>query len=302
MTKNNSFKKQIRSRMALTGETYAQAREALCVEHIPLKELLEAGLVLPSKDPKNRRLEDIFTPSELHDLKKSLVQRETVIVAGGAGTGKTAVLNTILNTYGVESRKPHGIESRIISIEENICELDVVEGDHFQLLARDTTSVEALLPNVMRMRPDAVAVGEIRINEMWMLHRKMEEIMAKLQNKNSTLIEEILSLMKENKENEISNQTNKILSIMITDWPKNYLMFEIMAKEEELKKYLSNLNNKEEENANQTNIKDLRESIGNLEHELQTLINNKKDLEEELHQLKENSEQEKVLLRKELNQ
>lgn len=171
MTKNNSFKKQIRSRMALTGETYAQAREALYVEHIPLKELLEAGLVLPSKDPKNRRLEDIFTPSELHDLKKSLVQRETVIVAGGAGTGKTAVLNTILNTYGVESRKPHGIESRTISIEENICELDVVEGDHFQLLTRDTTSVEALLPNVMRMRPDAVAVGEIRINEMWMLHR-----------------------------------------------------------------------------------------------------------------------------------
>ena len=157
---------------------------------------------------------------------------------------------------------------------------------------------------ISRDRLEKEVLDEIKtkIDEMWMLHRKMEEIMAKLQNKNSTLIEEILSLMKENKENEISNQTNKILSIMITDWPKNYLMFEIMAKEEELKKYLSNLNNKEEENANQTNIKDLRESIGNLEHELQTLINNKKDLEEELHQLKENSEQEKVLLRKELNQ
>lgn len=165
MTKNNSFKKQIRNRMKATGETYTQARDGLHERTFSLAFLIENGLVLPLNDPSpsDVAVEDLFRGKELHDLNTSLATKSNIIVYGGMDTGKTLTLNAILNSYNALNS-----DSRVITIEEKASELYFKQENHVSLTATDDVSLAELLHSALRMRPDAVAVGEIQTNSSGM--------------------------------------------------------------------------------------------------------------------------------------
>lgn len=167
MTHNNSFKKKIRARMKVTGETYAQAREALYKRTFPLDFLLSSGLSLPvNKSNAHVVVEDIFSGQELNDIRTSISQRHHILVCGGAYTGKTFTLNAILNSNSVINPT-----HRVITIEENMKEL-IVGNYSFSLVFQPKEyAISDLLTSSLRMRPDTIAVGEIRCDEMWMMDR-----------------------------------------------------------------------------------------------------------------------------------
>lgn len=165
MTKNNSFKKQIRARMKATGETYAQAREALYEKTFPLDHLLTNGLSLPlDKAVQEVTAEDLFAGQELQTIRNSLMNDHNIVVLGGANTGKTFTLNALLNS-NFALNPTH----RLVTIEEYVNELQVSEYTHVSLLSglcRPRIGVLDLVPPAKSMNPNAIAVGEIRIDEI----------------------------------------------------------------------------------------------------------------------------------------
>lgn len=167
MTKNNSFKKQIRARMQMTGETYAQSREALYRKTFTLESLLASGLSLSvNKLNSEVMIEDIFSGQELQDIRTGISQRHHILVCGGAYTGKTFTLNAILNSNAVINPN-----HRVVTIEENMREL-VTDNHSFSLVVQPKEySIPDLITSSLRMRPDAIAVGEIRCDEMWIMDR-----------------------------------------------------------------------------------------------------------------------------------
>ncbi len=163
MTKNNSFKKQIRARMKATGETYAQARHALQEKTFSLDFLMANGLSpFVNKPASEVVIEDLFSGKELQDLQKSLMRKEHVFICGGAYTGKTFTLNAILNSNAIL----HPTE-RVITIEENVNELTRREYDT-SLLTDSTVSIRDMVQHALRFSPDLIAIGEIGRDEIWL--------------------------------------------------------------------------------------------------------------------------------------
>ncbi|MBT3406197.1 CpaF family protein [Candidatus Woesearchaeota archaeon] len=89
-----------------------------------------------------------------------------IIFAGGTGSGKTTTLNALLMFMP--------IDSRIITIEDTM-ELRLKQGNVVRMLANEEQGVtmDALLNNALRMRPDRILVGEVRGPEALTLFNAM---------------------------------------------------------------------------------------------------------------------------------
>jgi pilus assembly protein CpaF len=104
-----------------------------------------------------------LTPEIVTFLKACVEGRLNVIVSGGTGSGKTTMLNVL------SSFIPH--DERIVTIE-NAAELQLRQ-DHVVTLesrppnieGRGEVSIQDLVVNSLRMRPDRVVVGECRAGE-----------------------------------------------------------------------------------------------------------------------------------------
>lgn len=93
-----------------------------------------------------------------------------VLVAGGTASGKTTFLNIMSNFIR--------LSERIVSIEDTI-ELSLLGRDNWVALearsnASEEISMDALLRNAMRMRPDRIIVGEVRGPEALTLFTAMD--------------------------------------------------------------------------------------------------------------------------------
>lgn len=93
-------------------------------------------------------------------LQESVVQRRNILIAGGTGTGKTTLLNTLA------SQIPE--HQRVITIED-AAELQLSHRNLIALEARPSNAegqgritIRELLINALRMRPDRIIVGECR--------------------------------------------------------------------------------------------------------------------------------------------
>jgi len=104
-----------------------------------------------------------ITPESIEFMKAVVLARINLVVSGGTGSGKTTLLN-ILSQY-IPS------DERIITIE-NAAELQLrqehvvtLESRPPNIEGRGEVSIQNLVVNCLRMRPDRIIVGEIRSEE-----------------------------------------------------------------------------------------------------------------------------------------
>jgi len=91
-------------------------------------------------------------------LRDAVLQRETILVAGGTGSGKTTLVNALVREIPPTDR---------ILLLESTPELSL-SGHHVVPLAADDDAgidLLRLLSVTMRMRPDRIIVGELRGTE-----------------------------------------------------------------------------------------------------------------------------------------
>lgn len=101
-----------------------------------------------------------LTKSALDELVALVAARRSIIVSGATGTGKTTLLNALLDFVGSDER---------VVIVEEIAELAPACAHFARLVSRrpgveGTGSVELddLVRAALRMRPDRIVVGEVR--------------------------------------------------------------------------------------------------------------------------------------------
>ena len=104
-----------------------------------------------------------FTSDQLEQLKLIMRNRETFLISGSAGVGKTTLLRAMLNEVEHE---------RIVTIED-VAELQLASSSVVALLTREANlegrgeiSLNQLLVESLRMRPDRIVVGEVRSAEL----------------------------------------------------------------------------------------------------------------------------------------
>ncbi|WP_417687033.1 CpaF family protein [Pseudidiomarina gelatinasegens] len=93
-------------------------------------------------------------------LRKAVEQRRNILIAGGTGTGKTTLLNTLAGAVSAHQR--------LVTIED-AAELQLNHQNLIALEARPANaegngriSIRELLINALRMRPDRIIIGECR--------------------------------------------------------------------------------------------------------------------------------------------
>jgi pilus assembly protein CpaF len=101
-----------------------------------------------------------ITPEAIEFLKACVISRINMIISGGTGSGKTTMLNVISQYIPPDER--------IITIE-NAAELQLrqehvvtLESRPPNIEGRGEVTIQNLVVNSLRMRPDRIIVGEIR--------------------------------------------------------------------------------------------------------------------------------------------
>ena len=104
-----------------------------------------------------------ITPEAVEFLKACVIARINMVISGGTGSGKTTMLN-IISQY-IPS------DERVITIE-NAAELQLrqehvitLESRPPNIEGRGEVTIQNLVVNSLRMRPDRIIVGEIREKE-----------------------------------------------------------------------------------------------------------------------------------------
>ncbi len=90
-------------------------------------------------------------------IRRAVVDRKNILVAGGTGSGKTTLVNAILAESAFKS-------DRIVLIEDTK-ELQCPAEDKVELLTKNTeprVTMTDLLRMTLRLRPDRIIIGEVR--------------------------------------------------------------------------------------------------------------------------------------------
>lgn len=101
-----------------------------------------------------------FGPEQTEILKKIVLQRKNVLVVGGTSSGKTTMLNAMIQEIPPEDR--------VITIEDTQ-ELKVAVPNHVQLESNAQRNVtpRMLVKASLRFRPDRILLGEVRGGEAY---------------------------------------------------------------------------------------------------------------------------------------
>lgn len=87
------------------------------------------------------------------DLVRLVKERKNIIIAGGASTGKTSLLRLMA------AEIPE--QERLVTIED-VRELNLLHANTVRLEAHRQFTLNLLVVNALRMRPDRIIVGEVR--------------------------------------------------------------------------------------------------------------------------------------------
>lgn len=106
---------------------------------------------------------EMFGPDVLHALRAIVIRRESYLISGPTGSGKTTLLRAMLAACAGE---------RVIALED-VAELGLDSGHFIALQTRQANiegkgeiGLDRLVREALRMRPDRLAVGEVRGPEL----------------------------------------------------------------------------------------------------------------------------------------
>ncbi len=115
-----------------------------------------AGQVVPLQDYVK---DEIITPRQEKIIKESVNARKSILVVGGTQSGKTTFCNAILDC--IAQTHP---QDRVIIIEDTQ-ELKCNVKDSVTMRASPSKTMNDLIFDSMRMRPDRIIIGEVRGKE-----------------------------------------------------------------------------------------------------------------------------------------
>ncbi len=126
----------------VSSPTFAIRKKALSV--FTLDEYVESG---------------IMTNEQCEVIKETVLNHRNILVTGGTGSGKTTLVNAIINE--MVTRSP---QERIFIIEDT-GEIQCTAENIVQYHTTLDVSMTQLLKTTLRMRPDRILVGEVRGSE-----------------------------------------------------------------------------------------------------------------------------------------
>ena len=115
-----------------------------------------AGHVIPLQDYVR---DEIISPQQEKIIKGSVEQRKSILVVGGTQSGKTTFCNSILDC--IAQTHP---QDRVIIIEDTQ-ELKCGVKDSVTMRASPAKTMNDLIFDSMRIRPDRIIIGEVRGKE-----------------------------------------------------------------------------------------------------------------------------------------
>jgi len=98
----------------------------------------------------------IMTPAQYKILKSAVANHRNILVIGGTGSGKTTLVNAIINEMVVCD------PTERIFIIEDTGEIQCAAENFVQYHTTIDVPMTALLKTTLRMRPDRILVGEVR--------------------------------------------------------------------------------------------------------------------------------------------
>lgn len=101
----------------------------------------------------------IMTEAQCEVIEKAVSSHRNILVIGGTGSGKTTLVNAIINEMVI-----HAPEERIFIIEDT-GEIQCAAKNCVQYHTTLEVSITQLLKTTLRMRPDRIIVGEVRGSE-----------------------------------------------------------------------------------------------------------------------------------------
>jgi type IV secretion system protein VirB11 len=101
----------------------------------------------------------IITTHQFDVLSKAVLERQNIVVAGSMGSGKTTMVNSLLDW-----RAQHQPELRV-GIIQDVNELRCASPDHQTFWTSDHRTMTALTRHMMRWNVDVVVIGELRGEE-----------------------------------------------------------------------------------------------------------------------------------------
>lgn len=101
----------------------------------------------------------IMTEAQYDVIEQAVVAHRNILVIGGTGSGKTTLVNAIINEMVI-----HAPEERIFIIEDT-GEIQCAAKNCVQYHTTLDVNMTQLLKTTLRMRPDRILVGEVRGSE-----------------------------------------------------------------------------------------------------------------------------------------
>jgi type IV secretion system protein VirB11 len=99
---------------------------------------------------------DIMTEAQSVTIKKAIKDHKNILVIGGTGSGKTTLVNAIINEMVLTN------PAERIFIIEDTGEIQCSAENFVQYHSTLEVSMTMLLKTTLRMRPDRILVGEVR--------------------------------------------------------------------------------------------------------------------------------------------
>lgn len=97
-----------------------------------------------------------MTEAQLAAIQAAIAGRRNILVIGGTGSGKTTLVNAIIN-----GMVDHAPDDRLVIIEDT-GEIQCAAANSVQYKTSPEVGMRALLKATLRMRPDRILVGEVR--------------------------------------------------------------------------------------------------------------------------------------------
>lgn len=116
----------------------------------------KASAVFPLHEYERQR---IMTARQRQAIETAVSLRRNILVVGGTGTGKTTLVNAIIDHI------PRTSPGHRLVIIEDTAEIQCAAKNAVILRATDTVDMQRLLKATMRLRPDRIIVGEVRGGE-----------------------------------------------------------------------------------------------------------------------------------------